>query len=112
MMMGDAGRDPGDGARASSRRPSSRRSARTRARLRASPAFPAPPRLGGPGRDRRRAAAAAGSIAEDAQQRWEVMIRALLEDPDGCVCGAGGWQDEDGEEGDIDPGHAMSSGGC
>ena len=58
----------------------------------------------------------AGESLEDAQRRWEVMIRALLEDPDGLHAVLGECVDEDDddlldgiEEGDIDPGHAMSS---
>ena len=37
------------------------------------------------------------------------MIRALLEDPDGLHAVLGECVDEDDDEGDIDPGHAMSS---
>ena len=37
------------------------------------------------------------------------MIRALLEDPDGLHAVLEECVDEDDDEGDIDPGHAMSS---
>ena len=55
----------------------------------------------------------AGESLEDAQRRWEVMIRAMLEDPDGLHAVLGECVDDDDldgiEEGDIDPGHDMSS---
>ena len=56
----------------------------------------------------------AGESLDDAQRRWEVMIRALLEDPDGLHAVLEECVDEDDgldgiEEGDIDPGHDMSS---
>ena len=55
----------------------------------------------------------AGEPLEDAQRRWEVMIRAMLEDPDGLHAVLEECVDDDDldgiEEGDIDPGHDMSS---